>query len=397
MKEEEITKIIYQNSTNDSECIRIPFEKMQGIVKQIAMMEPVKYVDEWKGIDRIGEAINSLDNVEVLFEDGTIIDYMDENWPFSFSVEWRLKNAATVKPVEVDPFGNLIIGLVRCVLASNPNEAILHQINRLHKYYDENCNDKIADAITNMLSHPDSSESGNFKIVQSAPVKPVDITVLINKINERIRLIPDEPNLSQRGALDAYLNVISWANDKAIENPTVRPLIQSGVPTEDIKTNLLIGLIEKARTYMGGWVFTQKELISDYKESVVNSNPKQVKQPVSSNDIHATSLDALDKFLNKISKEELKSMLDKHQVIDGSGITFGEYLANIGGAVKQPVMQWVKASERLPAETGARISWRFTNSCGAGLAFNIKEGFVNHGLYTKAYKNIEWLEEPPIQ
>jgi len=173
-----------------------------------------------------------------------------------------------------------------------------------------------------------------------APVKPVDngITVLINKINERIRLIPDEPNLSQRGALDAYLNVISWANDKAIENPTVRPLIQSGVPTEDIKTNLLIGLIEKARTYMGGWVFTQKELISDYKESVINSNSKQV---------------------------------------------------------KQPVMQWVKASERLPLNSGYyyvkvgidKILWSRTRLI---TSYNILK---NQGEDV----NIEWLEEPPIQ
>lgn len=63
------------------------------------------------------------------------------------------------------------------------------------------------------------------------------------------------------------------------------------------------------------------------------------------------------------------------------------------GHIKQPAMQWVKASERLPVDTGARISWRCTNSCNGGLAFNIKHGFDKGESYTKDYKNIEWLEE----
>jgi len=183
--------------------------------------------------------------------------------------------------------------------------------------------------------------------LHAEPVKPVDngITVLINKINERIRLIPDDPNLSQRGALDAYLNVISWANDKAIENPTVRPLIQSGVPMVDIKTNLLIGLIEKARTYMGGWVFTQKELISDYKESVINSNPKQV---------------------------------------------------------KQPVMQWVKATSK----TFENEDWQWGHYRYAkdkakleAYVWEVKEGYLQKlgGTGTLPFCEIELLEEPPIQ
>jgi len=235
------------------------------------------------------------------------------------------------------------------------------------------------------VNHTTEATSEHYHTIP-APVKPVDITVLINKINERIRLIPDEPNLSQRGALDAYLNVISWAKDKAIENTTLNTPIQSGVE-EAIKDYAeRFGGIEYGLTYIS------------FKAGA-EWQAKQVKQPVSSNDIHATSLAALDKFLNKISKEELKSMLDKHQVIDGSGITFGEYLANIGGEVKQPVMQWVKASERLPGNTQDDIVWRHTSNILAGMGFKKNNGFEREklGIYFNEYDLIEWLEQPPIQ
>jgi len=167
-------------------------------------------------------------------------------------------------------------------------------------------------------------------------VNPVDngITVLINKINERIRLIPDEPNLSQRGALDAYLNVISWANDKAIENTTLNTPIQSGVE-------------EAAKEYC-----------------------KDIKHPYNFN-------------LHQQREECFKAG--------------GEWQAQ---QVKQPVMQWVKASERLPLY-GVMYALKNINDGDIGVGYfneNEKE-FVCWYPEKKIedISEIEWLEEPPIQ
>jgi len=107
MSEEEITPIdelCYDLShkqvlSNDGvvRCLDCNLSKISAAHQ---LLEPVKPVDEWKGIDRIGEAKGSFYNVEVLFEDGSIVDYMRNDWPFSVSVGWRFKNAAYVKPVE---------------------------------------------------------------------------------------------------------------------------------------------------------------------------------------------------------------------------------------------------------------------------------------------------------
>lgn len=64
----------------------------------------------------------------------------------------------------------------------------------------------------------------------------------------------------------------------------------------------------------------------------------------------------------------------------------------------QPVQQgcvWVKASQRLPVETRARLSWRFTNKASGGFGFNKKNGFRYCVIekFTKDYRNIEWLDE----
>lgn len=54
---------------------------------------------------------------------------------------------------------------------------------------------------------------------------------LINKITERMNLIPDDPIPSERAAYDAYLNTLNWANE-ILEEYTSNPL--SVVSEEEI-------------------------------------------------------------------------------------------------------------------------------------------------------------------
>lgn len=57
-------------------------------------------------------------------------------------------------------------------------------------------------------------------------------------------------------------------------------------------------------------------------------------------------------------------------------------------------MRWIKASERLPEETAARIMWRFTNKCIGSISYKVGFGFrLEDERFTKDYKNIEWLDE----
>jgi len=190
--------------------------------------------------------------------------------------------------------------------------------------------------------------------LKAEPVKPVDngITVLINKINERIRLIPDEPNLSQRGALDAYLNVISWSKDKAIENPTLSMPIQSGVE-------------EAAKDFQKVTGFNSHEEMSAYE------NGRQDEESVICDWIKKW-----DGSTNSVLGEILKNK-------------FIEWQAQ---QVKQPVMQSVSVKDRQPEEEGDY--------------FVVKNNLLKEVMYHTGTKssnsrwreNVKvWLEETTIQ
>ena len=90
------------------------------------------------------------------------------------------------------------------------------------------------------------------------------IQEFLEKVNGRISLVPDNPNLSERGALDAYVNVTHW----------VKELI-AAKKTEPVKPieGALLDLIDKARTYNDGWVFTQEELIAEYTATRASVKP----------------------------------------------------------------------------------------------------------------------------
>ncbi len=70
---------------------------------------------------------------------------------------------------------SILIALIRCALTDNSNSAIRHQINRLHNYYTDTSNIKMADAINSLLNP--NEDQPEFKIVQSQPKGAVWIKV----------------------------------------------------------------------------------------------------------------------------------------------------------------------------------------------------------------------------
>jgi len=430
---------------------------------------PVKPVDEWKCINRIGEAKDSLDNVEVLFEDGTIIDYMRNVWPFSVSVGWRFKNAAYVKPSPIDASRNRVqlsnitdqngidfnwlkiweqveiwYGdhtkkesgrdlLLRLQSEFSPHvkpvdvETDPYFIRQFDsdKYYwckCENCGWEDSSeftegchAIADTGDHsdpvcpicgcnklegdsaidPDKQYEGIVEVEipvalilsahkktidqlneslerfrYPAPVKPIDngITVLINKINERIRLIPDEPNLSQRGALDAYLNVISWANDKAIDNPSLNTPIQSGVEdAADTPYSQILSSFKKSASQL-----------MDLQGSPSHTEP--IKQ----------SLQEISKAAKDYADKNAKTLWNKASELENAFFAGAEWQAQ---QVKQPVMQWVKASENNLPATNTEVFIKFDN----GQQKEKGDRNLIIELLENGRLDIEWLEEPPIQ
>lgn len=61
---------------------------------------------------------------------------------------------------------DIILSLIRCVLAGNPNNATSHQITRLYKYYADK-NEEMLRRLHELLNPDPSLEDNNFKLVQS--------------------------------------------------------------------------------------------------------------------------------------------------------------------------------------------------------------------------------------